>query len=201
MRAVVLATAVACGGSPNTPRVAKPAPSIALLDPGAAPRQRLRYEPTLHVPERSETSLKLRAATTFTNTVLETGHRSADFPTARITERIEVTGFTAAGDALVSCEIEEAAVLDDVVDPAILAPSRTAIAAVKGLRSSWRRAPSGMLSEIVFDAPNASPSMRDQLFNISESIRESSAMFPDAAIPIGWRIRWSMPSRRTPTTW
>jgi len=115
---LLVAVTVACGGSQHAHR-ATPEESIVLVDAGAEPRQQFRYDLTAHVPERSEVSLKLRTNAAFTNTVLETGHRSVDFPTVRIVIRREVSALAPDSAAEMTSVIEDVTVLDDVVDPTV----------------------------------------------------------------------------------
>jgi hypothetical protein len=181
----VIVVAFACGGAPSARQVDKPAPSITLLDAGAEPRRQLHYQPRLHVPERLETRLEIAMETAFTNTVLETGRQRVDLPTVRIAGRVEVTSFTPEGDAVVTCEVEGGAVLDDVVDPAVRRPLEAEIAKMKGWRGSWRLSPSGRTSQVAADASSRS------IRSLSESVRSASVVFPDAAIGIGatWQVR------------
>jgi len=195
VRSLALLVAVGCGASTNTQHPANPAPTLSVLQAGAEPRQRLRYELPLHAPERMELSLKVRVTNAFTNTVLETGRRSVDLPTVRIDGRVAVTKITPSGEALVTYELENAVVLDDLVDPAVRRPLEAAMAAMKGWRGSWRMSPSGLLSDIVFDTPNASKSGRNSLSNVDELIPDMSVVFPDAEIGVG--ATWEVKSRRS----
>jgi hypothetical protein len=190
VRALLLVTAFACGGSQNGAHVAKPEPSITVVDAGAEPRQQIRYELTAHAPERVEMNFKLRINTAFTNTALETGHRSVDLPTVRNVARSEVSALTPAGDAVVTFGLEEATVLDDVVDPAIRKLVVAEVVSMKGWRASWRMTPSGRISDITFDVPNASSSARNYYSTIADSINETAVVFPDTAIGIGatWQV-------------
>jgi hypothetical protein len=195
VRALLIVTAFACGGSQNGAHVAKPEPSITVVGAGAEPRQRIRYELTAHSPERVEMTFKLRMNTAFTNTVLQSGHRSVDFPTLRYVARSEVSTLTPAGDAVVTFELEEGTVLDDVVDPAIRKLAIAEVAFMKGSRGSWRRTPSGRISDIAFDAPNASSSARNLISTIADSTHETAVVFPDTAIGVG--ARWQVTSQQS----
>ena len=187
MRAgVALLFVVACGS--NTPHVATPA-MITVLDPGAEPRQVLRYEPTLHVPERAEMTLKTRVTNRFTNTVLETGQRSIDNPSIRLVQRFDAVETTPTGETVMRFEIEDATVLDDVVDPALRALAAARSAKMKGLRGSWHLAPSGKATELVLQTPDAEH--RSDL----SPMRESSVVFPD--VPVGIGATWQVTSHES----
>ena len=187
-RVLVLAIAVGCGS--QAPHVAKPEPSITVVDVGAEPRRLLRYELTPDATERMELTSKIRMRTAFTNTVLETGQSSADFPTIKNVNLIMVTSLGADGLASVRSEVENITVLDDVVDPALRARTEADVAQLKGSRVSWRMTPSGRISDVAVEAPNASPSRRNRLSNLADAVRETSVMFPAAAIGIGatWQV-------------
>jgi hypothetical protein len=188
VRVVVFAIAVGCGS--QTLHVANPEPSITVVDVGAEPRRLLRHELKPDATERMELALKIRINTAFTNTVLETGHRSADFPTIKNVALIKVTSLASDGVATVSSEVENVTVLDDVVDPKLRTRVADEVAALKGSRVSWRMAPSGRISDVAFEASNVPASARNRLSTFADSLRETSVVFPDAAIGIGatWKV-------------
>ncbi len=187
---VVLA---ACGGSHAIDT--KREPALVVLDAGAEPRQLLRFAPTVHVPERIETTYKVRAATAFTNTVLETGHRSADYPAVKVVERAEVTGIDANGDALVGSEIEDAQVLEDLIDPKLRDSLVAQASQLKGSHGSWRRSPAGTVADVIYRAPQASPALRKRLEDMSDMVQALAAPLPD--VPVGVGASWVVTSRTT----
>lgn len=138
------AICVACSCSSGT-RVVKPTPTIVVLEPGAEPRQRLRYDPAPGLTEEVETSTKVRIANTFTTTTLETGQRNADFPTSIIRGRLHVSGRSPEGHALVSFAVEDVRTLEDVVDPRMRQMVDAQAHQFKNARSTWRLLPSGEL--------------------------------------------------------
>lgn len=163
----------ACGGASRSANEPAPAPSLVLVANGAEPRQLLRFAPPLHVPETYELKVKTRINNTFTNTVLETGHRDLDLPTSRFTIRAEATGATPAGEIDLSLETLDAGVLDDVVDPRVKAVTARQVVSLKGKRMSGRAKPSG--EGTGFDT--SVPPIRWPLF-------------PDAPVGVGaeWRV-------------
>jgi len=163
----------ACGGASRSANEPAPAPSLVLVTNGAEPRQVLRFAPPLHVPETYELTVKTRINNTFTNTVLETGHKDLDLPTTKFTIRAEATGATAAGEIDVRLETLDAGVLDDVIDPRVKAMTARQVASLKGKRTSVRAKPSG--EGTGFDS--SAPSIRWPLF-------------PDAPVGVGaeWRV-------------
>jgi hypothetical protein len=188
VRVLVLVVGVACGGS-QRPQASSA--SIVVVDAGAAPRQRLRFEASAHAPERIEVQLKLRTRNAFENTMLQEGQRSLDFPTVRVIERLEASAVDSLGNADVSSDVEAASVLDDVVDPAPRRLLEPEIAKLTGLHASWRRAPSGAMSNMVVET-DVRRSM--QAKTIVDAIRDTSVMFPDAEIGVG--ATWTVTSQQ-----
>ena len=190
---LLLVMAVGCGS--QAPHVAKPEPSITVVDVGAEPLRGLRYELKPDATERMELTVKIRMNTAFTNTVLETGHRSADFPTIKHVALIKVVSVGADGVATVSSDVENITVLDDVVDPALRTRVEAEVTPLDGSRVSWRMAPSGQISDVAVEAPNATPSARARLSTFADSVRETAVVFPAAAIGIG--ATWEMTSEQS----
>lgn len=178
-----------CGGNHHPSRVLAE-PTIKVLDAGAEPREHLRYDFRAHSPERMELTFKLRVNSAYTNTVLETGHRSADFPTIKATARVEVSALNADGTATVSSIVDEVAVVDDFVDPAIHAIVDVEVKAMKGSQSSWRISPSGRISHATASAPNASAEVRAHLANVADTMRENAVIFPEQVVGVGasWQV-------------
>ena len=188
----LVASVAACGGSQRASSVLVE-PTIRVLDAGVEPRQLLHYDLTGLVPERMELSFKLRINGEYTNTVLETGHQTADFPTIKNTARLEVRSVGADGTATVSSIVEDVAILDDVVDPAIRRMIDVEVNAMKGSQYSWRMTPSGRIFDVTASAPNASAAVRARLSNVADTIRGNSVIFPDQAIGAG--ASWQVTSR------
>jgi hypothetical protein len=176
MRAVAVIVALAaCGGA--TPRPA----ALTVTEAGAEPRQPLRYAPVLRAVERAEVRIKSRLSAATTNTVLDTSKVAADAPTIRLVIRSEVTELGVNGDALIGYEIEDTGVLADVVDPAAYRVLEPEVAALKGVRGSWRRSATGQMTEARIDLVSAKLAL--------DSIQQAGAVFPAAAIGVGavWR--------------
>lgn len=189
--AVALSIASAC--SSGASHVAKPTPTIVVLEPGAEPRQRVRYEPAVGLAEEVETTTKVRVTNTFTNTVLETGKRDEDFPTLIIRGRLQVTGRSPEGHALVSFAVESVRSLDDVVDPRMRKVADVQARSLKDAHMTARLLPTGALADVKVDMPNAPPALRKTVSGMSESLDEMFARFPEADIGIGavWQVETS----------
>jgi hypothetical protein len=187
---VIASLIFVCGCSARADSVAKPVPTVVVLEPGAEPRQRLRYEPAPGLAEEVETSTKLRITNTFTNTVLETGQRSADYPTSVIRGRLQVTGQSAEGHALVSFAVEDVRTLGDVVDPRLRQRVDEELHRLRGVQAAFRLLPTGELADVKVDAPNASQEIRERVSSLASSLDEMFVRFPEADIGIGatWQI-------------
>jgi hypothetical protein len=184
---LIAALAFASGCSTRGERVAKPAPIVVVLEPGAEPRQRLRYEPTPGLSEEVEASTKLRITNTFTNTVLETGQRSADYPTTVIRGRLQVTGRSPEGDALLSFAVEDVRTLGDVVDPRVRQQVDAELQRLRGAHASFRLLPTGELADVKLDIRNTP---QERVSRLASSFDEMFVRFPQADIGIGgtWQI-------------
>lgn len=165
--ALVFSSIVACGGPQRPSGVL--AETISVLGPGAEPRQRLHYHFVEHVPERMEVTVKLRVNGAITNTVLETGRQRTDFPAIKMTVRVEVTALDTDGTATMNTLVEDVAVLDDVIDPAVHKSIDGEAIAMKGFAGAWRVSPSGRITDIT--PPAKLPVLRALLASIANTRR------------------------------
>ncbi|MGE0867288.1 MAG: DUF6263 family protein [Kofleriaceae bacterium] len=179
----------ACGGSQNAADVATPSAAISLVEPGAEPRRRLRYDLVPHARERFEIETKLHISTAFTNTVLEEGQRSVEVPTVRLVGHVEVTSVSSRGEAVISSVVDDVAVFDDSADPGIRSRTEAEVAVLKGLRTSWRMDPSGRTVDIAVETPKGSKTVR-LLRSLADSIRENAVVFPEQEVGLGatWQV-------------
>jgi hypothetical protein len=189
---VLVALATACSSSAG--HIAQPAPTIVVLEAGAEPRQRLRYEPAPGLTGEVETSTKIRIESTFTNTTLDTGHRNADFPTSIIRGRLQVTGRSPEGNALVSFTVEDVRTLEDVVDPRMRKLVEAQAHWFEKARWTWRLLPTGEVRDVHVEMPNAPESARDRSSALSDPFDEMFVRFPEADIGVG--AVWQVESQR-----
>jgi hypothetical protein len=186
-----------CGCSATAHHSSKQDLAIVVLNAGAAPRHRLRYQPILRCPERVEMEMKIRIATKFANSALETGNRSAEFPTIRVAERVEALSLNGRGNAVVTSQIEEVLVLDDVGDPAIRVFAEQTARALKGLRMSYELSSTGRVLLSSTDMGSAAGAVRDQVSRLRDLSQEARVLFPDVEIGIGaqWQVTYRQSSR------
>jgi hypothetical protein len=180
---VVLACAIAaaCG-----PRAAVPA-RISVVDPGAQPRVRLRFTPAVGVVQRVENQVKMRMVNRMTDTTLETKTRSGETPALRIVLRFETAELGPDGSARVVVFVEEAALLDQVVEPRLSG----AVAQMVGKRFSFRRTPNGAITNVQGTPRDTTEELR-RLF---EATRTDLVLFPDEELGAG--ASWRVTSRHT----
>lgn len=183
---VLFAFASACSSGPS--HVAKPAPTIVVVESGAEPRLRLHYDPEPGLVEKVETGTKLRVSNTSTNTTLDTGTTTADVPTIIMRGRLEVTGRSRSGDALVSYAIDDVSALDDLIDPRMRKAVEVIKREVKDARATWRLLPTGEVADVNLEAPNATTPPRE----LSNSVHHLFVRFPEADIGVGaiWQIEY-----------
>ncbi len=175
----LLVLCVACGGSLKLPAT----PQLELTSAGATPRELIRFAATTGTIERAELTLKLRSRTTFENTVLEEGRQDVDFPAVRVRGPMTVTEASPDGDAAITFVVEQSELLADVVDPAMRPAFVARTEALRGITTSWRRAPSGAITPIA-------SSSKDEWRDLADGLAAAAIRFPDEPIGVGatWRI-------------
>lgn len=175
MRYALLALA-ACGGTTPVPT----GPAFALIEVGAEPRSVVRYDTTPEATERVAVTYKVRTTTKVENTVMEEGTVDVDLPGIRAMCVLSATAVSPVGDVDISLLVEEATVLDDVVDPRARALVTTTAEGLRGKRAKVSRASSGELTNV--DVPDG----------LDYIVRASALSFPEE--PIGIGARWSRTS-------
>jgi hypothetical protein len=183
-----LVVLVACGGA-QTP-ASNREPTVVVIERGAEPRQRLRYELAPHTAQRLEIVSKARSQTTYTNTVLETGQVAADPPSVRAVCRLEVLDTDASGTAHIRFEVEDVVALDDTTDARARGLSEATAARLKGWRGSMRMSATGALGGYVVDDPNTTQA---KLVDFVESaMRVPMPQLPDEPVGTGasWQVRY-----------
>ena len=184
----LLVLGAACG---ETQRVDTPAaPVVAVIDPGAAPRQRIRYAFAPGTTERVTLDVKLRSKMQFTNTVLQDGETNTDLPTMHLVTRFDVLAVDANG-ARIGSEIEDARVLEDVIDPRLRRGSELEVAKLRGLRETWHVSPTGHISDRVTGTPTAQQDPVPTAASLAQArLLGAPIEFPDVELGVGatWRV-------------
>ncbi len=165
--------AIACGGA--RPRAA---PVVTVTQVGEEPWSVLRYAHVAGTTERVELQLKLRTQTLFENTVLEQGRRDVDFPTIQITGPMTITDVAPDGTARIVLTVEDATLLEDVVDPRQRSALKARAAALRGRVFTSKRAVDGSFVSIDGDAA------------VAEALTANNVRFPDSPVGVGasWQV-------------
>ncbi len=186
--ALIVSLVAACG---EAQRVVTPAAAlVTVIDPGAAPRQPIRYTLAPGTIERVTLDLKLRSKVQFTNTVLQQGEMNVDLPTLHLIKRFEVIAVDATG-ARIRAVIEDAQVLEDVVDPRLRQTAALEVAKLRGTSETWHVTPTGHVSDRVATTPNAPENAVPTAAALAQmGLLGMPIEFPDAALGVGatWRV-------------
>jgi len=192
VRALLACVAIAgCGGA-QTPSTSAAALEIVVEQVGAEPWNVLRYTLAPGFEQRFELTLKVRAATTLTNTVLEDDTNNLDFPGIVLHIRAKVAAITPAGDATLAYEIERANVLEDVIDPSLRTIAEREATQIRGARSTATLSASGALSNLAIEGGSRSQSSQRWLDELESALGNGGVVFPDA--PIGIGASWTVTS-------
>ena len=164
---------IACGGA--APRAA---PLVTVTQVGEEPWRVLRFTHVAGTTERVELRMKLRTHTLFENTVMEEGRRDVDFPTIQITGPLTITDVAPDGSARIVLTIQDATLLDDVVDPRQRSVLQSRAAALRARVFTVQRAPDGNVVTVGGGT------------ELDEALATSGVRFPDAPVGIGasWQV-------------
>lgn len=173
----------ACGGSEKSPQPPTQPDSVTVIDRGSEPRSVVRYALAPHTTVRRELSLKQHIEVTTIDTTLHATTQSADSPTVRFVERMEIGDVSPSGDAMISSTIEDVLLLDDG-DPKLRRTLEPHARSMNGMRKSLRLSPSGQISDFQADLAAIPPAMREELGSITRPGSEV-VRFPDAEIGTG----------------
>jgi hypothetical protein len=189
VRALLLGAAVslaACGAPQAPPHPAPDAITVEAV--GDEPWSVVQYALAPGFEQHFELTLKVRGTATLTNTMLQDNRSAQDFPGLVLRMRAKVTAVTPEGDAKLLFEVEQARVLDDVVDPSLRAAVASEIERFRGTQTTARLSPNGTLGDVESTVAASSPS-RWQTEMVS-ALHANDAVFPDAPIGVGavWRV-------------
>src|SRR5688572_7778770 len=145
----LLATAPSCGGSHSNASRPDPEGGLVVHDRGAEPRQLLRYELGSRVIEDMEVGIDLQTRMSFTNTVLETGHATADVPAITSRCRLAIDRQLPSGDVVVSAQVNGVDVAKEGGDVSGRQLAAKAVLSMNGSRGTWRLLPSGRVLDSV----------------------------------------------------
>jgi len=181
--------AIAGCGAPPAQRPQSP-PVVKVLEAGSEPRQRLTFAPALHLTERVAISQKIRFENHYTNTVLQQGTKSVDWPTVHTHLALEAS--KGNGDVIVTLTVEDSAAGDDFIDPKIRDVVNREAGRLAGLRVSWHAAPSGAISGV--EVASKDRKIEKRLRAVFDAFVHRQIVFPDVALGVG--ATWQVAERR-----
>ncbi|HVH43086.1 MAG TPA: DUF6263 family protein [Labilithrix sp.] len=167
------------------------APTVKVLEPGAAPRRALRYKFKAGVTERAAMDMKM-------SMTMATGGKDSpkiEIPTMRSIMRFDAKEVTPDGDLRVAVETEKVEVLKDAkVDPTIVAALEKEVVGLVGTKGTAKISPRGVATETDFELPPAaSPKLKGQLESIRDAIRNMYMPLPEEEVGKG--AKWEVTSR------
>ncbi len=163
-------------------------PSIELVNPGAEPRQELRYVPTLGAKQSVKMSIKLNLQGSVGQQQLP------EWPTPTVTFVLDLTptNIYEDGDIVYTTQISQANLEESgSTDAGIASKMRETLQSLVGVGGRGVMSGRGFNKELSFTAPeNASASVLQMLKSAEQSIQQIGAPFPAEAVGAGasWRV-------------
>jgi len=166
------------------------APVVTLLDPGAAPRSRLRYAfHTRHETMRMDLKMTMALGIGGAQTP------SVSMPTIRMDLDIDPVGVDAEGTLTATSVVRRADVLADAtLPPASAAKLAGDMKSLVGTRGRFVVTSRGVSKEATIDLPpNAPENIRQIMQSMRDSLRDLCAVLPEE--PVGVGARWTVLTR------
>lgn len=162
---------------------------ISVLNPGAEPRQILKFNPVVNSQQQSVMRMDMQGTMNtsgFTQTL-------PPMPTTQFTLSTEVDRIDEAGNRYIDFEYTDVSVADsDTLPPEAIEAMRSQLQQMEGLSGSWMINEQGYLSQFAMTPPeNMSGPMAQSLQQMTDSMQQMSAPLPTEAIGIG--AQWQMP--------
>ncbi len=177
------------------PATAKPAatqsaakPQLALLNPGAEPRQELRFRPTVKAEQQATMTVNIDMAVSLAGNQ----RPKTQVPATVMKFATKVTKIDPNGDIHYQFRYTDVAVAPDAsLAPATLRQLRSQLAKIKGLSGTVVVDNRGQtLAGNFAIPPDADAMTRQMIAQLSQSIDQFSAPVPAAAVGVGakWRV-------------
>lgn len=167
------------------------APSVKVLEAGAAPKKALRYKFKAGTVEYLEMDMKMAMA-------MAMGGKSApktELPTIRTVMKVEGKEVTPEGDLRCTFYADRVEVLKDAqVPPKLRTELEKEIAGLVGMKGKSRISNRGVASETEFELPpNAPEKLKSQLDSMRDAVRQMYVPFPEEEVGKG--AKWEVTSR------
>lgn len=167
------------------------APSVKVLEAGAAPKKALRYKFKAGTTEYLEMDMKMAMA-------MSMGGKSApktELPTIRTVMKVEAKEVTPEGDLRCTFFADRVEVLKDApAPPQLRAQLEKEIAGLVGMKGKSRISNRGVASETEFELPPSAPEkLKSQLDSMRDAVRQMYVPFPEEEVGKG--AKWEVTSR------
>lgn len=159
---------------------------VRVLEPGAAPRQALRFAPS--ADEVGEVRMTIHTGMAMSMSGMQMP--SMQIPPMIVDMRLVVDNVTASEIAY-SSEVTNATVREEPgVDPMLISGMKESLAGVAGMNGQVRISPRGILLDSSFEAPNADPAMAQQIDQINQYADSLSYPLPEEPVGVGavWEV-------------
>ena len=194
--ALTLGAGLGCasrGAAPAAPEEAPMPgdPAVTLLDPGKAPRSRLRYR----IAAAAGSPLVLDMDMSMALSLAGKPMPPTKIPTIRMVMSVEVPEVAADGTArLVSTITAVDVVAGPNEQPMMVERLKQEMAAMVGMKQQMRLTPRGLARDVSMDIPaNLNPQVQQLAESLRTSLQQCAALFP--AEEIGNSARWTVRSK------
>ena len=178
---LVAAVTLGCGKSSDKAPPPSPADGVQVLNPGASPREPLRY--TLRKGTRSAVELAL-------DVDINAGGQGGPLPTLAMTTDIEILDVAPDGTATLQTTIRDVVARERAGSPISADTMTTQTQVMRGLVMTGKLAPNGKLVDMKVDLGGRAlpPGLASQLDTLSKSFEQVAMPLPTA--PVGTGAIW-----------
>jgi hypothetical protein len=158
-------------------------PVIRLIEPGAAPRQKLRYKFAAGPSQWMQLDMKM---------TMDTAGKVVAMPTVRTVMRLDPKSVTPEGDLNYEFESTKVEVLKDSgADKALVATLEGVMSKLVGMKGSATVTPRGLSKDVkLLPPPDAPESVTEMVENMKQSMDQLYSPFPEEEVGKGakWEV-------------
>lgn len=169
--------------------------TVTLLEPGAEPREALRFRPEAGTMSTAAMSMRMSVRQQLSGMQMP----ETKIPSSNIVIDLAVTDVEDDGDIHYTMKVTKVDVADEPgVMPQVSAAMRQSLAGLVGLEGSFVMDDRGLVKQADFHAqPGMNAAAQQQLGSIRESIRQMSVPLPEQ--PIGIGAKWQTETLTNPS--